>query len=81
MGRRPAVQTRVRPALGWECPTGCGWCCVNPEIPECRPLAEGSWCKHHTDDGCGLPRGKRPRDCLDYLCPEVAAHTPDYPYR
>ena len=43
----------------------------------CRPLKDG-WCKHHTESGCSLPREKRPPECNAYLCPHVAAETPDY---
>jgi hypothetical protein len=63
--------------MDWICPTACGDCCLGVEIPECLPLKDG-WCKHHTETGCSLPRDKRPAVCNAYLCPHVAAETPDY---
>jgi hypothetical protein len=61
----------------WECPTGCGSCCFDPQIKACRPTV-GGWCKHHTDIGCKLPDKERPWQCNEYLCEEVAANTPGY---
>lgn len=67
-----------KPDLGWQCPTSCGECCYQPGYAFARPYREDGFCRHWSDDGCKLPREKRPRVCLDYLCPEVARNTSGY---
>jgi hypothetical protein len=60
--------------LDFECPTGCGSCCIEPRVRGCRPLQADGKCKHLGPEGCVLPRDKRPIACREYLC--HAADTP-----
>lgn len=57
------------------CPVSCGCCCdywkdtpVGLLAKELNPVGYQFECPHLADNGCRLPRKKRPIECLIYLC-------------
>lgn len=61
----------------WTCPIRCGECCTHQDFGP-KEVGPGP-CRHLTDQGCSLPRTRRPATCNAYLCPEAAAREPSYP--
>lgn len=54
--------------LDFECPTGCGSCCIEPRVRGCQPFQADGKCKHLGSEGCALLRENRPIACREYLC-------------
>jgi hypothetical protein len=58
-----------------ECPIKCGYCCCTgwASVLSLRykfgESENGQVCPHLKEDGCELPREKRPNACVAFLCP------------
>ena len=53
------------------CPLQCGMCCDYWQDVFPDPTIPPGDCPHMGDEGCDLPREKRPVECIEHLC-EVA---------